>query len=143
MSKYSNLLNSNNLVGFDELVRAQAEYQTINLSLISLNVMAKMELTKAKEAYEDWYADKYVTMREELNPRTLSAQKWLSQKEIELHIRVRYKEDYKAHLLEMEYAEQKVALMRRLMESWERHSFTLGQISSNIRAEIRGSYTED
>jgi hypothetical protein len=139
MTKYSRLFNGEGQIGFFELNQAQAEYQSINLALITINLMAKIELTKATEAFEDWYAEKYVEEREILNPRSLSAQKWLGGKEIEMHVRVKYTSEYKRLKEAVVYAEHKVALIRRLLDSWERHSFTLGQLSKNVIAEIGGT----
>jgi len=143
MSRYASLNNEEGQIGFYELNKALSEYQNINLALISLGVMAKVEYTKAKEAFEDWYSEKYIQVRNELNPRSISTSKWYAAKEIEMEVRNRYREEYKQKLLDMEYAEYKVALMRRLQDSWAAHQFVLARLSRNIEADIRGSIVED
>lgn len=143
MRKYAKLFNEQGQIGFYELNQAQAEYQSVNLALIYLNLRAKIEATKAHELWEEWYAERYVDEREILNPRSLSAQKWLGAKEIEMHVRIKYREEYRALKMSTEMAEHRVALMRRLLESWERHSFTLGQLSRNVIAEIGGTGHEN
>jgi len=143
MSRYASLNNSEGQIGFYELNRALAEYQNINLALISLGVMAKVEYSKAKEAFEDWYAEKYITERSILNPPTVSTTKWYAAKEIEMHVRSKYKAEYKAMLMEQEYAEHKVSLLRRLQDSWTAHQYVLARLSKNVESELRGSSVED
>lgn len=143
MSRYTSLNNEEGQIGFYELNKALVEYQNINLALISLGVMTKVEYTKAKEAFEDWYSEKYIQVRNELNPRSISTTKWYAAKEIEMEVRNRYREEYKQKLLDMEYAEHKVALIRRLQDSWAAHQFVLARLSRNIEADIRGSIVED
>lgn len=143
MSRYAKLNNTEGLIGFYELNRALSEYQNINLSLISIGLMAKVELTKAKEDFEDWYAGKYIQVREELNPRSISQSKWYAAKEIEMEVRIRFKDEYKQKLLNLEYAEHKVALIRRLQDSWAAHQFILARLSRNIETELHGSFVEN
>ena len=143
MSRYAALNNSEGQIGFYELNRALAEYQNINLALISLGVMAKVEYSKAKEAFEDWYAEKYITERNILNPPSVSSTKWYAAKEIEMHVRHKYKKEYKELLMEQEFAEHKVALLRRLQDSWTAHQFVLARLSRNVEADLRGSSTKD
>ena len=59
--------------GFYELNRALSDYQSINLGLISVYAIAKTEYAEAVEAFEDWYSEKYIEIRDELNPRSLGA----------------------------------------------------------------------
>jgi len=139
MSKYASLGNSDGQIGFDQMNTALSEYQSINLSLIAIYNLAKIEMTKAKETFDDWYAEKYIEVREEKNPRHLSAQKWYSTKEIEMEVRVKYKTEYKKYNEEFLFAEQKVAFLRRMLESWSSHQYILSQISKNIISEINGS----
>ena len=139
MSRYARLNNDDGQVGFYELNKALGEYQNINLALISIYNLAKIEYTKAKEAFEDWFAEKYIEQRELLNPRTLAANKWLSQREIEMNVRHNNRTEYRKYNDEMVYAEQKVALLRRLLESWASHAYTLSQLSKNAIAEVGGA----
>lgn len=125
--------------GFYELNQAMMEHQTVSQGLIALNVMAKIEAAKAKDAFDEWFADKYVEVRNELNPRSVSSTKWYSTKEIEMEVRVKYREDYKRLYDEMTFTEQKVAMIRRIMESWQSQQFTLARLSRNVEAEIRGT----
>ena len=60
MKRYTDLGNSDGIPGFYELNQALMEFTTIQSSLISMGVMAKMEYDKATEAFKDWYSEKYV-----------------------------------------------------------------------------------
>jgi hypothetical protein len=139
MARYSKLSDENNLIGFFELNHALAEHQSINLGLISLYNSAKTELTQAQEAFDDWYADRYITMREELNPRSLSPTKWFSTKEIEMYVRNKYKDEYKVLNSERIAADQRVGILRRLLDSWSSQQFVLARLSKNVEAEMGGS----
>jgi len=59
-----------------------------------------------------------------------------------MHIRVKHKTEFKRLQDELTYAEHKVALTRRLLDSWERHAFTLNQLSKNVAVEV-GAYKQD
>jgi len=143
MSRYAALNNAEGQLGFYELNRALSEYQNINLSLIGIEVLAKNEHARAIEAFEEWYADKYITEREILNPRSMSTTKWYAAKEIEMQVRTKHKADYTRLNNERIYAEHKVAMLRRMLDSWTAHQFVLARLSKNVEAELGGSKLED
>lgn len=143
MSRYASLTNNDGQIGFYELNRALGEYQNINLSLIGIEVLAKNELSRATEAFEAWYAEKYITEREILNPHSVSTTKWYAAKEIEMHVRTKYKLEYTRLNNEKIYAEHKVAMLRRMLDSWTAHQFVLSRLSRNAEAELGGSKLEE
>ena len=128
---------------FFEINQALLTYQDINLGLLALHNSAKMENTRAKEVFEDWYANKYLILREEMNPRSLSAQKWVSQREIEMAVRVRYKEEYHKYNWDVIITEQQLAFMRRLLEGWSSYQYVLTQLSKNLVSELNGLGVEN
>mgnify|MGYP000852403258 CR=1 FL=1 len=121
-----------------EVNQALCSYQSVNLGLIAAYNIAKIEYMKAKEVFDDWYAHKYILMREKLNPRELAAQKWYSQKEIEMAVRVNFPDEYKRYNEDMQEQEHKIAFMRRLLDSWSGYQFILTQLSKNLVSEISG-----
>lgn len=123
---------------FFEVNQALLSYQDTNLGLLALHNTAKMENTRAKEIFEDWYAQKYIDVRDRVNPRTLSAQKWYSQKEIELMIRNEYKDEYHRYNWDVIITEQQLAFMRRLLEGWASYQYVLTQLSKNLISELNG-----
>lgn len=130
-------------LSFYEINEALCTYQDTNLGLMVLYTTARTEHIRAEEAYESWFAEKYLEVREELNPRNLSAQKWLSQKEIEMAVRVRYKDEFTRYNREVIVTEQQVAFLRRLLEGWASHQYILTQLSKNLISEIKGLGIED
>ena len=136
MRMYTNL--GNGFPTFFELNEALANYSNINCSLISLGVMAKEEYQTAKDAYDEFIAEKYRIVRLENNLPSLSAQKWLSTQEIMLMIQSdnRWIFEYRALRDEMNAAERKMAFCRRLLDNMADFKFNLGVLSKNVQAEV-------
>lgn len=136
MKKYTDLGNSDGIPGFYELNQALMEFTTIQSSLISMGVMAKIESDRATEAFKDWYSEKYVETRERLNPPTLAGNKWASQTEIDSYIRRENRTEYGRLHKEMVCAEMKVDAMRRIQESWNTYSLILNRLCKNVETEM-------
>lgn len=143
MRGYAKFNSADGQPGFFELNKALSEHQVVWLGLVVLNALAKVEYAKAKEQFDDWFAEKYIEKRDELNPRALSSTKWYSTKEIEMQVRVSYKEEYIKYERELTFAEQKVASIRRLMEGWQNQQFVLSRLSKNVEAEYSSGQLED
>lgn len=136
MKKYTDLGNSDGIPGFYELNQALMEFTTIQSSLISMGVMAKIESDRATEAFKDWYSEKYVETRERLNPPSLAGNKWASQTEIDSYIRRENRTEYGRLHKEMACAEMKVDAMRRIQESWNTYSLILNRLCKNVETEM-------
>ena len=128
---------------FYEVNQALCGYQDTNLALIALYNTAKVESMKAKERYDDWFAEKFIDIRDRVNPRTLAAQKWYSTKEIEMMVRRENLEEYHRLNTDILMTEQQLAFLRRLLESWSSHQYVLTQLSKNLVAEMKGLGVED
>jgi len=127
---------------FFEINAALMNYEQTYLSLLALHNDARWTLKKVQDRYDDWFAHKYIELRDELNPRSLSAQKWYSQKEIEMHVRVKYSAEYQARIWELNTSEQELNFCRRLLEGWQSQQFILTQLSKNLIAESAASNLE-
>ena len=136
MKKYTDLGNSDGIPGFYELNQALMEFTTIQSSLISMGVIAKIEYDKATEAFKDWYSEKYVETRERLNPPSLAGNKWASQTEIDAYIRRENRTEYGRLHKEMVCAEMKVDAMRRIQDSWNTYSLILNRLCKNVETEM-------
>lgn len=143
MMKSHLALGNNSDPTFYEVNAALCSYQNVNLALLAMHNNARVEHIKAKERFEDWFAEKYIFIRERENPRSLSAQKWLSQREIELIIRTEYKEEYRQYNWEVIEAEHQLNFMRRLLDAWSSHQFVLTQLSKNLISEVSGLNTDN
>ena len=136
MKKYTDLGNSDGIPGFYELNQALMEFTTIQSSLISMGVIAKIEYDKATEAFKEWYSEKYVETRERLNPPSLAGNKWASQTEIDAYIRRENRTEYGRLHKEMVCAEMKVDAMRRIQDSWNTYSLILNRLCNNVETEM-------
>ena len=136
MKKYTDLGNSDGIPGFYELNQALMEFTTIQSSLISMGVIAKIEYDKATEAFKEWYSEKYVETRERLNPPSLAGNKWASQTEIDAYIRRENRTEYGRLHKEMVCAEMKVDAMRRIQDSWNTYSLILNRLCKNVETEM-------
>lgn len=139
MRQYSKLGNGP-IPGFYELNQALMEYTNIQASLISLDVLAKVEYDKATEAFKDWQAEKYIEARSVLNPMTVTASKWYSSSEIDAYVRSHYRDEYNDLHQSMAYAEMKVAAIRRLLDMWDKQSLVLNRLCKNVETEMASQF---
>jgi hypothetical protein len=128
---------------FYEVNEALCSYQDTNLALLALHNTIKVENIKAKEAFDDWFASRYIEIRDRVNPRNLSAQKWYSQKEIEMMVRHEYADEFNKYNWDFIATEQQLAFLRRMLESWSSHQYVLTQLSKNLIAEMNGLGVDD
>lgn len=143
MKAYAKFNAADGQPGFFELNKALSEHQLVWLGLVVLNSLAKVEYNKAKESFDDWFAEKYIEIRDQMNPRSVTSTKWYSTKEIEMQVRVTYRDKF--HELEraMTYADFKLASIRRLMDGWANQQFVLSRLSKNVEAEFGSGKLED
>lgn len=141
MRQYAKLGNGQEAT-FYEVNEALMSYQNTLLALLAMHNTAKIEYMRAKETFEDWFAQKYILVREEVNPRSLSAQKWYSQKEIEMMVRHQHNSEYKRLSWNLNLTEQQLSFLRRLLEGWGTHQYILTQLSRNLIAEVNGMGVE-
>lgn len=139
MKRAASVGNVDGQPGFYELNRALGDYQTINLGLISVYAIAKTEYAEACSEFEDWYAEKHIQVRDEMNPRSLTPTKWYGAKEIEMQVRVRFKDEFKRLERAKAEADHKISIIRRLLDSWASHHFVLSRLCKNIESEMVGS----
>lgn len=133
--KYTDLANPSGMPGFYELNEALMNFSNYNFSLIALDVIAKTEYQQAKDALDDWMAEKYMIARATLNPSTLSATKWASSKEIEYYIRTTWYDEYKRLNDNVNNLERKVAFLRRMLDAWSSQLMVLNRLSRNTEVE--------
>lgn len=138
--KYTQIGSGNGMPGFYELNQALLDFTSVQASLISLDVIAKIECDKATEAFKDWQSQKYIEARTMLNPISVTASKWYSASEIEAYVRCKYKDEYNELHQNMAYAEMKVAAIRRLLDSWNTQSIILSRLCKNIETEMASMY---
>jgi len=140
MRKYSKLGDGSGIPGFYELNQALMDYTSIQASLISIDVLAKIECDKATEAFKEWQAQKYIEARTILNPISVTASKWYSSNEIDAYVRSHYRDEYNELHQNMAFAEMKVAAIRRLLDSWNTQSLILNRLCKNVETEMASQF---
>ena len=140
MKKYATLGSGSGMPGFYELNEALMEYTNVQASLVSLDVIAKIECENATEEFKNWMAQKYIECRSLLNPISVTASKWYSASEIEYYIRCKYHTEYSELHQKMAMAEMKVAAIRRLLDSWNTQSIILSRLCKNVETEMASMY---
>lgn len=135
MQKYTNLGSPQGSPGWFELNNALMEFNSMQTSLIGLDVIAKQEAYKADEELKDKQAEWYIEAREKLNPITLSAQKWYSTSELEAYVRVHHRDELHKLSAEANAANAKVAAVRRLLDAMDKYALILSRLSKNLETE--------
>jgi hypothetical protein len=142
MEQYQTLENSRGDISFYEVNSALADFGKIQDAIIALYYFAKKDYQNEQEDFDDWFAEKYVEVRNEENPKSITPQKWASAKELEMIVRVKYKQDYKERSAKVREKDLKVSFLHRLMEKWSTHHFTLQTLSKNLTTEYNGDDDE-
>ena len=129
-------------ISFYSLNNALRSYEGIYLTLISLYNVARIELQQKEEEYQDWYSDKFVFIKNRENRIDLTAQKWASQKELELMVRNENQFELKGWKEELRVLENKEAFLKRLLDAWQSQQFILSTLSKNLIAEVGATSTD-
>ena len=143
MEEYAQISKNFNSLTFNEVNNALGNYYTIYLSLLSLYHVAYAEMEREGVRYQQWFDEEYIKIRRRENNPALSAQKWLSQKEIEAMVRVEHKQKYQELKAALVASERQTAFLRRLLDSWEGHKFALQTMSKNLQTEYGGAHLSD
>lgn len=143
MEEYARISRNFNTLTFDEVNSALGKHYTTFLSLLSLYNIAVVEMEREKARFQEWFDEKYISVRKRENHPSLSAQKWLSQKEIEAMVRVENKGKFREGSAAVLASERQVAFLRRLVDSWESHKFALQTMSKNLQTEFNSAHMSD
>lgn len=131
MRALKNKIRNINAVTFSELNTALYDHGEYYRSLVLLYNTAKIEEEALKGEFQIWFDEKYVVVRARENDKKLSAQKWLSAKELEAIVRVENSAQYKEYRIKIIAAERQTSFLRRLMDNFEGLKFALSTISRN------------
>lgn len=123
--------------------RALMQHEHVMLALTALYEQARWKWNAAKEAYNEWEAVKFLEVRHEVNKKDEVVAKWYKKEEIDRMVIVKYRKEYAALKAQLQLAESKVSLFRRLIDSWNSYAFQLGQLSRNGIAEKNSSDITD
>lgn len=133
------LFNGETTPSFGKLNQSLMEYESVMLGLLVLHQEARYASTVAQENYDNFYAQKYVDIKNRENANLSSKSKMLSSKELEMMVR-------KEHMIELAKlkakaieAENEYNFVNHLVDSWKNYQFILGTLSRNSQAEAAAS----
>lgn len=107
----------------------------VMLALTSMYETARWAHKAAKKSYDEWYAGAFLEVRTQVNDPKLSAAKWYTKEEIGMMVTRKYKAQKAALEADVELAEAKLSLLRRLIDGWDAYRWELSQLSKNAIAE--------
>jgi hypothetical protein len=122
-----------------ELNMSLSQWESVWFSLVAIYEEARWEAAKAKENYDEWWACKFMEIRNRENKSTMKRNQWLSTTEIENTViseNIPKIRELKASILE---SDSKKDMMSRIMDGWDKYSWILARLSQNSVAEIQGN----
>ena len=140
---------------YTELVRDAIEItpEVINTALVNYGKVydmliaeyyrKKADLKEVQMNYEEWWDDKFCTVRRDINKYDVAGTKWLSKQEIESEVRNQNKEEYKKWQSQLFKAEQESNFLSRKLEQWKKLDNILINISFNMRSELKSLSLEN
>jgi hypothetical protein len=122
-----------------ELDMALSTYEQTMFGLIAMYEQAKYDAQVAKEAFEEFYAEKFMEVRNKYNTIDVRKGQWLSSSEIEYTTKSIFKKELAALKAAQMRKDVERSTLERLMKSWESYQFVLLQLSKNTIADIGAS----
>lgn len=138
IKKYTQIYDSQGLITLDVLNKSLSRWADINATLLGIYSLAKLDYRKYQEEFDQWFAEKYLAVRAVENPKTLSAQKWAGQKEIEMIVKTQFKEEYLKRKKILLLHERRTSFLKRMLDLWSSQQFVLSTLSRNLQAEVSG-----
>ena len=135
-------LTNNRNITPDQINYNLAIYLKVSDILIDEYEKAKLEYDNEKEAFQIWYDEKYILIKERLNPLDLTAQKWAGKDEIASYVRKENKEDYLKWKENLLFLERKVSKLRRICDSYKTFSYLLTTLSDNMKTQMNNLHLE-
>jgi hypothetical protein len=124
--------------GLYELNQSLMNFEAVMLGLITIHAEVRTKLDIAKEEYDNFYAQKYVEVKQAQQSLGKSAM-FTAQREIELYVRNNYLSEIAAHKAEIIKIENQYNTVNYLIDSWKNYSFVLNQLGANSRAEAQAA----
>lgn len=122
------------VVQFPKLNEALMNYESVTLGLLSLHQEARFKSQIAQENYDNFYAIKYVEIKNE-QASLAKDQKITAAREIEMLVRQRNMVELSKLKAKVIEAENEYNMMNHLVESWKNYQYVLGTLSRNAQAE--------
>ena len=120
----------------DLLNQALIEHPHIFLALTSLYETYRWQAKVAESNYNQYFAEKFNEIRDEVNRRDIAASKWYSKDEITYLLKSRYSDELRRLEAELFTADHKRSFLQRLIDGWGSYQYILVQLSKNSIAEL-------
>jgi hypothetical protein len=124
--------------GIYQLNQSLMNYESVMLGLITIHAEVRMQLDIAKERFDEFYAKKYVEVKQEQAALGKSAM-FTAQREIELYVRNNFLSEIAMLKSEIIRMENQKNLVDHLIDSWKNYQFVLSTLSKNSQAEAAAS----
>lgn len=132
------LFNGEDIPSFYSLNKSLMDYESIQLALIALHQEKRIAHDVAKERYDDFYANKFVEIKQQQISLGKSAQ-FTAAREIEMVVRNKYINELSKLKAEIIRNENEYNFTNHLVDSWKNYQFVLGTLSRNAQAEAAAS----
>lgn len=123
--------------------KAIMQHEHVMLALTALYEQSRWALNAAKEAYDEWYAKRFLEIRLDVNKKDEARAKWFKDTEIDMMVTSQFTKERAEMKAKVQLADAKVSLFRRLIDSWSSYAYQLGQLSRNGIAEKNSSDLTD
>jgi hypothetical protein len=128
------LFGGMDIPGFYQLNKSLMDYESILLGLTTLHQECRINYQIAQEVYDNYYAEKFVEIKQEQATLGKSAQ-FTAARDIELCVRKRFMKELAQKKADIIKSENKYNFTNHLIKSWENYQFILSSLSRNAQAE--------
>jgi hypothetical protein len=134
LMKANLLFSGQNVPGFYQLNQSLMDYESILLGLTVLHQECRVEQQIEQERYDNFYAEKFVEIKQEQASLGKSAQ-FTAARDIEMCVRKRYMKDLAKMKAGIIKSENKYNFINHLIDGWKNYQFILSTLSKNAQAE--------
>jgi hypothetical protein len=138
LMKNNLLFSGEEIPSFYSLNKSLMDYEANLLGLIVLHQECRIEQQIAQERYDNFYAEKFVEIKQEQTNLGKSAQ-FTAARDIELCVRKRYMRDLARLKADIIKTENKYNFLNYLIDGWKNYQYVLGTLSRNAQAEASAS----
>jgi hypothetical protein len=139
IAKYDNYKSmvKDGTVSIPEVNNCLAEFYSISSFLIAEHGRKALELNLLQDSFDQWYSEKYISIKERFNKVDLAAAKWMSKQEIEAYMRVENAVEHRNKKFELITLGSEVSTLQRLCDTYKKMDNIFSTLSNNQRAELK------
>jgi hypothetical protein len=130
-------------IPMDKVFYSMSQFYNMALMLNSMYQREKIHLKDLELSYEAWYADRFAEARAAVREQNASKSAKPALKEIEMHLQVTWRDEYRQWRRRLVEAECKVDFFLRMRETLNKFDNILVNLAQAMRSELRALYIED